>query len=228
MSDFTGNTLGTKYLGYCINERSSSLSGPFAAEDITAVGTKDNSAEMVCVNKDMQIKKTDLLEFNEAVFPAVSNPFGDVTASFDTTTIKGVVCSKTGEGFLYRGKFLSAPFENPVDGPGTVKNPLFFQNSHLAIAETNWLHLGDEHNEKEIYRCDLSFRKNSTGHLWLYVKGESGKVKGQYKGAIKEHMKVFTNLRGRSFQIQMIVATHNDHPWALREMAVGHNFGKSF
>ncbi|MAH45474.1 hypothetical protein CMI37_06575 [Candidatus Pacearchaeota archaeon] len=228
MSDFTGNTLGPKYLGYAFDERTSSLSGPFASETVTAVTTKDNSAEMFCVNAEHEVKKTDLLEFNNAVFPAVSDPFGDVSVSFDTTTNKGVVCSQTGEGFLYRGKFMSAPFEEPVDGPGTVKNALFFEDSHLAIAETNWLHLGDEHNEKQFYRVDLSFRKNSVGYLWMYVKGEDEKVKGQYKGAIKEHMKVFTNLRGRSFKIQMIIATHNDHPWALREMAVGHNYGKSF
>ena len=228
MSDFTGNTLGPKYLGYVFDERSSSVSGPFANETITAVATRDNSAEMYAVTEDKSVKKTDLLDFNEAVFPKVSDPFGDVTVPFDTTTEKGVVCSKTGEGFLYRGRYMSAPFEEPVDGPGTVEEPLFFKDSYLAIAETNWLHLGDEHNEKQLYRVDLSFRKNSVGYLWFYAKGEEELVKGQYKGPIKEHMKVFTNLRGRSFQLQMIIATHHDHPWALREMAVGHNYGKSF
>lgn len=228
MSDFTGNTLASKYLGYAFDERTSALSGPFDHESITAVTTKDNSAEMYCVTESKEIKKTDLLDFNNASFAPVSDPFGDVTQPFDTTQTKGVVCSKTGEGFLYRGRYMSAPFEDPVDGPGTVKEPLYFPNSHLAIAETNWLHLGDEHNEKQFYRVDLSFRKNSVGYIWLYVKGEEEKVKGQYKGPIKEHMKVFTNLRGRSFRIQMIIATHNDHPWALREMAVGHLYGKSF
>ena len=178
MSDFTGNTLKPKYLGYCIDERTSSLSGPFANESITTVATRENSADMFCVNEDNQVKKTNLLEFNAASFPKVSDPFGDITQAFDTTTQKGVVCSKTGEGFLYRGKYISAPFEEPVDGPGTVKEPLFFKDSYLAIAETNWLHLGDEHNEKQFYRCDLSFRKNSVGHLWLFVKGEEEKVKG--------------------------------------------------
>ena len=109
-----------------------------------------------------------------------------------------------------------------------MKYPLFFKDSHLAIAETNWLHLGDEHNEKQCYRVDLSFRKNSCGYLWLYVKGEDEKVKGQYKGKIKEHMKVITNLRGRCLRVQMFVATHNDCPWAMREMAIGHLYGKSF
>jgi hypothetical protein len=228
MSDFTGNTLGPKYLGYVIDERTSSLSGPFANETITAVTAKPDSGVRYGVNEDHAILQTDLLDFNNAVFTKVSDPFGDVTVPFDTTATKGVVCSRTGDGFLYRGKYMSAPFEEPVDGPGLVKDALFFPNSHLAIAETNWLHLGDEHNEKQCHRVDMSFRKNSTGYLWLYVKGEEEKVKGQYKGLIKEHMKVFTNLRGRSFKIQMFVVTHNDHPWALREMAIGHNYGKSF
>lgn len=225
---FTGDTLKPKYLGYVFDERTDGVSGPFASEHITTVTTKDNSAEMLCVNEGHEVKKTDLLEFNNAVFPKFTDPFGDITAPFDTTTEKGIVCSETGEGFLYRGRYMSAPFEEPVDGPGTVKNPLFFKDSHLAIAETNWLHLGDEHNEKQCYRVDLSFRKNSCGYLWLYVKGEDEKVKGQYKGKIKEHMKVFTNLRGRCFRIQMFVATHNDCPWAMREMAIGHLYGKSF
>jgi hypothetical protein len=225
---FTGDTLKPKYLGYVFDERTDGVSGPFASEHVTTITTKDNSAEMLCVNEEHEVKKTDLLEFNNAVFPKFSDPFGDILVPFDTTTEKGVVCSKTGEGFLYRGRYMSAPFEEPVDGPGTVTNPLFFKDSHLAIAETNWLHLGDEHNEKQCYRVDLSFRKNSCGYLWLFVKGEDEKVKGQYKGKIKEHMKVFTNLRGRCFRIQMFVATHNDHPWAMREMAIGHLYGKSF
>ena len=96
------------------------------------------------------------------------------------------------------------------------------------MTETNWMHLGDEHSEKQVYRVDLRFHKNSCGHLWLYVMNDEGLVKGQYKGALKEHMKVFTNLRGRSFKIQMMIATHYDHPWAMREMAIGHLYGKSF
>jgi len=228
MADFTGNTLKPKYMGYCYDDRTSSVSGPFVNENLTAVTNRPDSGLMYGVDEDKKIMQTDLLDFNDSVFAAVSNPFGDVTASFDTTANKGIVCSQTGEGFLYRGKYMSAPFVEPVNGPGTVKNALFFQNSHLAIAETNWLHLGDEHNEKQFYRCDLAFRKNSVGYLWMYVKGDEEKVKGQYKGPIKEHMKVFTNLRGRAFKIQMFVATHNDHPWALRDLAVGHNYGKSF
>jgi hypothetical protein len=180
------------------------------------------------VNQDHEILQTDLLEFNNAVFPKVADPFVDITVPFQYPWTKGVVCSRTGEGFLYRGKYMSAPFEEPVDGPGLVENAMFFRDSHLAIAETNWLHLGDEHNEKQFYRCDMSFHKNSTGYLWLYIKGEEEKVKGQYKGPILEHMKVFSNLRGRSFKLQLIIAAHNDHPWALREMAIGHNYGKSF
>ena len=231
--DFTGTTLAPKYMGYVYDERTSSLSGPFANENVTAVCTRDNSAEMYCVTEPdgsgtHDIKRTDLLDFNNANFPSFTDPFGDVNLNFDTALEKGVICSESGEGFLYRGQYLSAPFEDPVVGSGTVTKPLYFKDSYLAIAETNWLHLGDEHNEKQFYRVDLSFRKNSCGHLWVYVMGDDQKVHGQYKGVRMEHMKVFTNLRGRAFRIQMLVATHYDHPWALREMAVGHLYGKSF
>tara|TARA_B110000495_G_scaffold99293_1_gene85869 strand:- start:369 stop:686 length:318 start_codon:yes stop_codon:yes gene_type:complete len=105
---------------------------------------------------------------------------------------------------------------------------LFFEHGSLSLAETAWIHLGDEHNEKQIHRIDLSFRKNSFGHLWLFVQNDEGKVKGQYKGEIREHMKVFTNLRGRRVRIRMFVATHRDHPWNLREMSIGHLVGNSF
>ena len=105
---------------------------------------------------------------------------------------------------------------------------MFFRDAYLAVAETNWVHLGDEHNEKQVHRVDLSFHKNSFGHLWCYVANEEKQYSGQYKGVIKEHVKVFTNIRGRRFKIKMLVATHTKHPWALREMSIGHLYGKSF
>jgi hypothetical protein len=60
------------------------------------------------------------------------------------------------------------------------------------------------------------------------VKNEEGVVKGQYKGEVKESMKVFTNLRGRRFKVKLFIVTHKLFPWALREMAIGHLYGKSF
>lgn len=225
---YNGTTIASKYKGWVFDERTSAISGPFVHEDVTAVATKDNSAEMYCVTENKEVKKTDLLEFNNYDFPAFADPFTDILTPFDGSNTKGIVASETAEGFCYRNKYLSAPFAEPSLGGGTVNMPLYFRDCYLAQSETNWMHLGDEHSEKQCYRVDLRFHKNSCGHIWLYVKNDEGLVKGQYKGAIKEHMKVFTNLRGRSFKIHMLIATHHDHPWAMREMAVGHLYGKSF
>ena len=227
-ADYTGKTIASKYKGWVFDERTSAISGPFDAQGITSITTKDNSSEMFCVNQDKEIKKTDLLEFNNPNFPTFTDPYTNITTPFDGEVTKGIVLSETGQGFSYRNRYLSEPFADSIIGSGTVKMPLFFANSYLANTETNWMHLGDEHSEKQVYRVDLRFHKNSCGHLWLYVMNDEGLVKGQYKGAIKEHMKVFTNLRGRSFKIQMMIATHYDHPWAMREMAIGHLYGKSF
>lgn len=225
---FEGTTKSKKYKGWVYDSRTDSLSGPFFNESVTTLTTKDNSSEMYCVNEQNEVKKTDLLEFNNPYFKSFADPFTEINTAFDTSTEEGIVLSKTGKGFCYRNKFMSKPFEEPVSGGGLVEDPLFFRQCYLANAETNWLHLGDEHNEKQLFRVDLRFHKNSCGHLWMYVKNDEGIIKGQYKGAIKEHMKVFTNLRGRSFRIQMMVATHTEYPWAMREMAIGHLYGKSF
>jgi hypothetical protein len=210
------------------DERTSAISGPFVHEDVTAIATKDNSAEMYCVTESKEIKKTDLLDFNNPNFPTFADPWPDILTPFDGSAVKGIVASESAKGFCYRNRYISAPFEDSVIGGGVVEDPLYFRDSYLAQSETNWMHLGDEHSEKQVYRVDLRFHKNSCGHIWLYVKNDEGLVKGQYKGMLKEHMKVFTNLRGRSFKIHMIIATHHDHPWAMREMAVGHLYGKSF
>jgi hypothetical protein len=225
---YNGTTIASKYKGWVFDERTSAISGPFVHEDVTAIATKDNSAEMFCVTENKEVKKTDLLDFNNPNFPVFSDPWPDIKSPFDGSTVKGVVASESAKGFCYRNRYLSAPFEDSVIGGGVVEKPLYFRDSYLAQSESNWMHLGDEHSEKQCYRVDLRFHKNSCGHLWLYVKNDEGLVKGQYKGVIKEHMKVFTNLRGRSFKIHMLIATHHDHPWAMREMAIGHLYGKSF
>jgi hypothetical protein len=224
---YAGQTMASKYKGYAVNQRTNSISGPFYHENVTAIATKDNSSEMFCVNENKELKKTDLLDLNTPNFPSFSDPF-DVNTEFDGSVVPGIVMSKTNVGFSYANKFMAEPFADPIDGPGVVENPLYFKDSYLAKMETNWMHLGDEHSEKQFYRVDLSFHKNSCGHLWLFVKNDEGLVKGQYKGMLKPHMKVFTNMRGRRFKIQMMIATHHNFPWAMREMSIGHLYGKSF
>lgn len=219
------SALPSKYKGYCFNERNNSLAGPFPL-DITALAMKDNSSEMFCISENNEIKKTDLLDLNNPHFPAVTDPI-DTSLTFNPYDTQGVVGTKDGQ-FLYRAKHLPSPFGEEKIEKAVVQNPLFFKDCYLSIAETNWMHFGSEAAEKEVYRVDLSFHTNSIGHLWLYAQNDLGKVSGQYKGAIKETVKVFTNLRGRRFKLKMFVATHEDYPWAMREMAVGYNIGKSF
>ena len=215
----------TKYKGYVFDPRTSSLSGPFVSQDISAVTTKDNSSEMYAVNRSNEVIRTVVTDLNNTSYASAVDPFTDLSTPL---TSSGVVMSKDGKGFVYRNRYKSLPFAESVIGSGSVENPLYFKDGYLSIAETNWLHLGDEHNEKQIHRVDLRFHKNSVGHLFLYVQNDDGMVKGQYKGALKEHMKVFTNLRGRGFQICMMIVAHKDYPWAMREMAIGHLYGKSF
>jgi hypothetical protein len=220
----------SKYKGYVFNQRTNTLSGPFSGMDFTTIASKDNSAEVYAVTEANKVVKTDLLDLNNPHFSKVVDPI-DPTVVFDKDSERGVIATAKGE-FIYRNRWLSDPFGDPIIGNGpaidTITDPLYFKDCYLSIAETNWMHYGSEVYEKELYRVDLSFHPNSIGHLWLFVQNDEGKIEGQYKKAIKDHMKIFTNLRGRRFKIQMFVATHHDYPWALREMAIGYLQGKSF
>jgi hypothetical protein len=224
-SAFVECSVPTRYKGFVFDPRTSSLSGPFVSQDITAVTTKDNSSEMYAVNSENQILRTVVTELNNTSYAKAEDPFTDLTTPL---TKNGVVMSKSGKGFSYRNRYKAEPFVESIIGCGPVEDPLYFKDAYLSIAETNWIHLGDEHNEKQIHRVDIRFHKNSVGHLFLYVQNDDGKVKGQYKGAIKEHVKVFTNLRARGIQVCMMIVAHKDYPWAMREMAIGHLYGKSF
>lgn len=219
-----GLTTPKHFGAFAFNERTNSLSGPIANEDITAVCNRENSGEIFCVTSDRTVKKTNLVDLNDSTFPPFTNPFTDLVTPIED----GVIASESGQGFHYRGVYRSAPFAEETMDDTVITDPLYFPDSYLSITETNWMHLGDEHSEKQIYRVDLAFHKNSCGHLWLYVQNDSGQVSGQYKGMLKEHIKVFTNLRGRRFKIQMFIVTHKTLPWAMREMSIGHLYGKSF
>ena len=155
---YTGTSKPSKYKGWLYDERTSALSGPFVHEDVTAITTKDNSADMFCVTSNKEVKKTNLLEFNDPTFPIFLDPF-TTTTPIDSSE-SGIICSQSGQGFLYRNRFMAEPFSDSVVGGGTIADPLYFKDSYLAKTETNWMHLGDEHSEKQIYRVDLSFHKN--------------------------------------------------------------------
>lgn len=215
---------------YIFSSRENALTGPFYS-DFTSVAAKENSGQLFAVDKNNKLHKTDLLDLNSTDFsPAPENIWDDMDLSFSPNKTTGVVASKKGS-FHYRSKFIEGPFKKfGTVGPGhsDLYDPIYFRDAYLAISETHWMHFGSEASEKDVYRVDLTFHTNSFGHLWLYIKNETGQVSGQYKGELSENMKVFTNLRGRRFKIQMFVATHLDYSWAMREMAVGYNLGKSF
>ena len=88
---YNGTTIASKYKGWVFDERTSAISGPFVHEDVTAIATKDNSAEMYCVTENKEVKKTDLLEFNNYDFPAFADPFTDILTPFDGSTTKGII-----------------------------------------------------------------------------------------------------------------------------------------
>jgi hypothetical protein len=223
-TQWTGWTKPSKFKGWVVDELSSALSGPFVHEDVTALTTVKNTSDMICVTADRDVRKTKLTDLREGDFTPVVNPW---------TTLKALptgdyVVGNADGVFSYRGRYITSPFADSETGSSSIDKPLFFEDAYLAIAETAWMHLGDEHSEKQVHRLDFSFRKHSFGHLWAYVESDEGKVSGQYKGELKEHMKVFTNVRGRRFRIRMFIATHHQHPWNLRDIAVGHLIGKSF
>ncbi len=210
---------------YFFNARTSSLAGPFNTE-ITTITSRDNSSEIYAVDENMDILQADMLELNDPHFDQVSLAH-NYEDDFHLGSYYGFVGNKKGQ-FLYRRQYLANPFDKPIKGNGEVSDPMFFKNFDLSIAETHWMHFGSEAAEKDVYRIDLSFHKNSYGFLWLFIQNDEGKTSGQFKGEIQETVKVFTNLRGRRFRVKMFIGTHPDYPWAMREMAVGYNLGKSF
>jgi hypothetical protein len=221
---WAGWTKPPRFKGWVVDELSNALTGPFAHENVTALTTVKNTSDMVCVTENGDVKTTNLADLREGNFEPVVNPWTDLISLPGSDYL---VANADG-AFSYRGRYVSTPFGESNVGSSLIQEPLFFKDAYLAIAETAWMHLGDEHSEKQVHRLDFSFRKHSFGHLWAYVESDDGKVSGQYKGELEEHMKVFTNVRGRRFRIRMFVATHHQHPWNLRDIAVGHLVGKSF
>ena len=234
--DFVGWTKPSFNKSYMYTELNSALSGPVLGEPISAISSVENTSQMVGVTVYLDVVKTDLSDMRKTTFsaapsdlwwdydyPLITNP------SYPTAvTEEGVVASPTEGSFAYRGRYISSPFADSVASEATVKSPRYFRESYLSIAETAWMHMGDETNEKQVHRIDLSFHKNSTGHLWAYLQSDGGNVSGQYKGLIQEHTKVFTNIRGRRFRLRLFIVTHKSYPWALREIGIGHLYGKSF
>lgn len=221
-----GRTKTPKYISHIFDSKVSALTGPFTYGGITTITSRDNSSEVYAVDDKHNVVMSTLNDLKETNFEFPSHRILTYE-SFDFENEEGVVASEKGE-FMYRGKFLSSPFADDLRIKGEIENPLFFKDCYLSIAETNWMHLGSESTTKDLYRVDLTFEESSLGHVWLYAINESKKVSGQYKGEIRDNIKVFTNLKGKRFKIKMFVATHKDFPWSMREMSLGYNQGKNF
>ncbi len=175
---FDGTTTPPKYKGYMLSENNDTLSGPFTGEGISAL-TNTSDEGFLAVTEGKKIITTDLTQFKDTVFEkAPDNTWWDTKYPFSDNE-SGVVASSTEDSFHYRGLYLPSPYDEPAQVSGAIKNPMFFRDAYLAVAETNWVHLGDEHNEKQVHRVDLSFHKNSFGHLWCYVANEEKAIEFQ-------------------------------------------------
>tara|TARA_Y100001963_G_scaffold158566_1_gene258680 strand:- start:12014 stop:13747 length:1734 start_codon:yes stop_codon:yes gene_type:complete len=212
----------TKYKGYIYSELTNSLAGPFVGGALTAITSISNTSEVLGVDENKKVKVANLDHFRDYDFIAAADPWPDTT----TQPSKYVAATEAG-AFLYRGRYLTEPFGAPSEGTTTLTDPMYFGDASLAIAETAWLNLDNEHEEKQVHSIHLNFSKNSVGRLWVFAESDEGLVSGQYKGAITDKVKVFTNLRGRRIRIRMFVVTHDNHPWNLREMAIGYLQGSA-
>ena len=221
-----GRTKTPKYISHIYDSRTSALTGPFSYEGITAITSRDNSSEVYAVNSKHEVVKATLNDLKDSEFKFPSHRI-NVVDKFDIENEEGIVANEKGS-FMYRGRYLATPFAEDYRIVGDVEEPLFFKDCYLAIAETNWMHLGSEAAIKELFRVDLTFAESSLGHVWLYATNESNKVSGQYKGEIRDNMKVFTNLRGKRFKLKLFIAAHKKYPWSMREMSLGYNQGKNF
>ncbi len=210
-----------KYKSFIYSELAKSLSGPMVNNALTTITSVDNSSEVIAVDQDNKILSANLDHFRDKDFPAVSDPWPDTTVNPGGR----YVAADADGAFLYRGKYLSSPFAETQDGTGALNNPMYFGDASLAIAETAWMSLGDEHSEKQIHSIHLTFSSNSTGRVWAYIESDNGNVSGQYKGTITQKMKVFTNVRGVRFRVRLFVVASEGHPWNLREMVIGHLAG---
>ena len=206
------------YKGYIYSELAKSLSGPFVQNDLTAITSIKNTSEILAVDKSLNVLHADLDHFRDHDFSVSADPWPDTSSQ-----PAGQYIAATKEGaFLYRGKYLETPFAEPQTGTTTLTDPMYFGDTNLAIMETAWMPLGDENSEKQIHSVHLNFSNNSVGRVWLFIESDGGLVSGQYKGTITPKMKVFINLRGVRFRVRMFVASHESHPWNLREMVIGY------
>lgn len=221
-----GRTKTPKYISHMYDSRASALTGPFTYSDITTITSRDNTSEVYAVDSDHNVIVSKLNDLKDTEFKYPGYRI-HTHEKFNIESEKGFIGSEEGS-FMYRGKFLKTPFADAVRTEGEIVDPLYFKDCYLAIAETNWMHLGSEGALKELYRVDLTFAESSLGHVWLYAMNESHKVSGQYKGEIRDNMKVFTNLRGKRFKIKLFVATHEQYPWSMREMSLGYNQGSNY
>ena len=226
MPDWTGSTAASEYHGFVISEINNSLAGPFKYPRFVASTNMPDSGTLLGVDESGKVLWTDLEDLRDARFISVDDPF---TTSVAPTTNDFVVGNSSGS-FNYYGRKITTPFAEPETGDMTITDPLYFDNSYLAVAETGPMHLSSEHQIKQLHEVIFSFKTNSVGHLWCYAENEDGQVQGQYKGSIldKHRVKVFMNLRGREFRIRIYIATHKDYPWQIQEVAIGHLMGKAY
>jgi hypothetical protein len=195
-----------------------------------------NSSKVVIADEDGDAHVANLDHFRDYDFASVPDPWEAITpsapGSAPSAGTKYIAATEDGK-FLYRGRYLTSPFGTPTEGTTTLTTPMYFTAATLAVMETAWLNLGNEHEVKQVHAVHLNFSKNSVGRVWLYVESddvdanENSLVSGQYKGSITERMKVHTNVRGRRIRIRMFVVTSDTNPWNLREMVVGYLQGSA-
>jgi hypothetical protein len=212
---------GNQYHGFYWFDQQNALTGPVLYPKMTAVTSIGDSSKLLGVSEGNDLMLCDLSQLKEKrkIVGPEEDPWAGDTEPNHTTVSVDV---KNGI-FNYGGRHYPSPMSESFVGNLDLDEVKHFPDAYLSVLETSFEDYQSSHITKQFHEVVANFQGGSFGHVWLYIESDDGKVRGGYKGSLKNknRIKSFLNVRGNAARIRIYIVSHTNYEWVLKDLAVG-------
>lgn len=222
-----------KFLSYYYHDSEQALVGPVYSNNITALTSVGDSSLMLGVTSQDEVVTCDMEQLKESLnletpeheimLPQKTKPEGNNYVAVSSNHSDNYVYSKG----IHYGKLLKDSTKGVGDYSDELKD--YYPESYLSVIETAYENVTNKKTvNNSLHEIAIKFQKGSYCHVSTAIESDDGGYRRTpFKSTLlRNQIKTFCNLRGKTFRIRLYIISHERYDWVLTDLTLGFLEGK--
>ena len=222
-----------KFLGYYYHDLDQALVGPVYSNYITSITSVGDSSIMLGTSSEGSVVTCDMEQLKESLnleapaheimLPQKTKPEGNNYVAVSSIHSDNYVYSRG----IHYGKLLKDSVNGVGDYPEELKD--YYPECYLSVIETAYENVTNKKTvNNSLHEIAIKFQKGSYCHISTAIESDDGGYRRTpFKSTLlRNQIKTFCNLRGKTFRIRLYIISHERYDWVLTDLSLGFLEGK--